>query len=136
MRHCLNKTISKGFTLLEVLVALSVIAIAMISIIRLQSQTIGMYESVKFYSVAPFLAQEKMTDTLMDPRSYTSGASGDFGGEPAGYLWQVEVSESELKPGDNPGIPVTEVRVKISREESGSMQYTVSRYHPAAQEEQ
>ncbi|MCF8111613.1 MAG: prepilin-type N-terminal cleavage/methylation domain-containing protein [Desulfobacteraceae bacterium] len=130
MQYCPNnKTVAKGFTLLEVLVALSVIAIAMVSILRLQSQTIGLCEAVKFYSTAPFLAQTKIADVLMDSRSYTAGASGDFGREHAGYIWQVEVSESDLESGDNPGIPVAEVKVKISIEENDAMQYTVSRFY-------
>lgn len=135
MHYWRNKRIAKGFTLLEVLVALSVIAIAMVSVLRLQSQTIAMCEAVKFYSTAPFLAQTKIADALIDSRSYTAGASGDFGREHAGYLWQMEVIESELESGDNPGISVGEIRVKISMDENDAMQYTVSRFYPVAKGE-
>lgn len=126
-----NKIAQKGFTLLEILVALSIIAIAMLSVIRLQSQTIAMSEAVKFYSVAPFLAQAKITDVLMDPQSYTGEASGDFGRELPGYSWQIEVIDSQFEPGDHAEISVAEIRVKINMEEDRAMQYTVSRYHPA-----
>ncbi|MFW6010917.1 MAG: type IV pilus modification PilV family protein [Desulfosalsimonas sp.] len=136
MQYCRNKRTAKGFTLLEVLVALSIIAIAMVSVLRLQSQTIAMCEAVKFYSTAPFLAQTKIADALIDSRSYTAGASGDFGREVPGYSWQTEVVESELESGDNPGISVGKITVKISMEENDAMQYTVSRFYPVEQEEQ
>ncbi|MFP4255660.1 MAG: prepilin-type N-terminal cleavage/methylation domain-containing protein [Desulfobacterales bacterium] len=122
----------KGFTLLEVLVALSVIAIAMISVIRLQSQTIGMSEAVKFYSVAPFLAQAKITDALMDSQEYRGGASGGFGEDHPGFSWQVEINEKEPEPEDSPGLTLAEIRVRVSSGGSREMTYTVSRHQPAA----
>ncbi len=131
--HGLAEAMSeKGFTLLEVLVALSVIAIAMISVIRLQSQTIGMSEAVKFYSVAPFLAQAKITDALMDPQAYRGGASGGFGEDHPGFSWQVEINENEPEPKDSPGLLLAEIRAKIIAGGSREMTYTVTRYHPAA----
>lgn len=121
----------KGFTLLEVLVALSVIAIAMISVIRLQSQTIGMTEAVKFYSVTPFLAQAKITDAIMDPQAYMGGASGGFGEDHPEYSWQMEINEKEHEPEDSPGLLIAEIRAKVSAGGSREMTYTVSRHYPA-----
>ncbi|MFW6080554.1 MAG: type IV pilus modification PilV family protein [Desulfosalsimonas sp.] len=121
-----------GFTLLEVLVALSIIAIALVSVIRLQSQTIGMCEAVKFYSLAPSLAQAKITDAIMDPEDYRGGASGVFGNDHPGYSWHVEISENQPEPGDNPGLLLAEIKTRVIADGSREMSYTVSRHHPAS----
>jgi type II secretion system protein I len=86
----------KGFTLLEVLVSLAIIATVLVSIMRLQTQTIAMNETVRFYSVAPFLAQAKMVEIRMDPQSFLGSDKGDFGGDFSEYTWEIQVLEQEV----------------------------------------
>jgi hypothetical protein len=47
-------------------VAVSIIAIVLVSALRLQGQTITMSETSRFYAVAPFLAQEKMAEVRFE----------------------------------------------------------------------
>ncbi|WP_041279349.1 type IV pilus modification PilV family protein [Desulfobacula toluolica] len=51
------KTNQKGFTLLEIMVAVSIIAIAFTSVIKLHTQTVAMNIGSNFYAKAPLLAQ-------------------------------------------------------------------------------
>ena len=123
---CANNPSDKGFTLLEVLVSLAIISIVLVSVISLQGQTIGMYETVRFYSLAPFLAQSKISEAAMDPGDF-SGSSGDFGKAHPGYSWQAQVSEKEIQTGDATPIRLAEIRVRVKMS-AESLSYTLTRY--------
>ena len=88
----------KGFTLIEVLVALVVLTIALTSIYRLQSQTMMMSGKARFYSLAPSLAQSKLAEIERRGIKESSGGSGDFGQQYPGYTWSASLEEmpSEL----------------------------------------
>lgn len=81
-----------AFTFLEVMIALSVIAIVLVGIYRLQSQTILMSIRSRFDTVAPFLAQQKLSEIEMDPYGAKSGTGG-FGDAFAGYNWRVSITD-------------------------------------------
>ncbi|MDM8539531.1 prepilin-type N-terminal cleavage/methylation domain-containing protein [Desulfococcaceae bacterium HSG9] len=84
-----------GFTLLEVMVALSIIAIALTSVYKLHGQTIDMFNDIKFYTSAPLLAQSKMAEIETMDADDLSDNSGDFGDDFPGFNWQVTVNEVE-----------------------------------------
>ena len=82
-----------GFTLLEVMVALAVLAIALTSIYRLQSQTAMMSVSARFYSLAPQLARAKLAEIERQEFKDIASGSGDFGDDYPGYNWTVAVED-------------------------------------------
>ncbi|MDM8553692.1 prepilin-type N-terminal cleavage/methylation domain-containing protein [Desulfococcaceae bacterium HSG7] len=84
-----------GFTLLEVMVALSIIAIALVSVYKLHGQTIDMFNDIKFYTSAPLLAQSKMAEIETMDADDLGDNSGDFGDDFPGFNWQVTVNEVE-----------------------------------------
>ena len=86
---------SGGFTLLEVMVAVSIIAIVLISVFRLHTQTLAMNGNVRFYAVAPMLAQSKMAEIESSSSEELSDDSGDFGDDHPGYSWAVSVLDVE-----------------------------------------
>ena len=53
---------SPGFTLLEVMVAISILAIALVAVFGSQSQSLSLANEAKFNTTAPFLAQSKMAN--------------------------------------------------------------------------
>ena len=57
---------SAGFTLLEIMVCLSIISIVLIAIYRMHSQTLLMNQSTQFYTTAPLLAQRRLTEVELD----------------------------------------------------------------------
>ena len=87
-----------GFTLLEIMVAVSIVAIVLVSVYKMQAQTIWMSNIVKFHTTAPLLAQQKLAEfeTLSSHQQISD--SGDFGDEFPGYAWQLSVDDvdSEL----------------------------------------
>jgi len=86
-----------GFTLLEIMAAISIIAIVLVTVYRLHAQTLSMSYSARFYTTAPLLAQKKMVEIESEGRENMSDDSGDFGDEFPGYRWQVAVEDVESK---------------------------------------
>ena len=85
--------ISFGFTLLEVMVALAVMSIVLVSVYRMHSQSLTMNTAARFYTQAPMLAQGKMAEL----EALSSGAfpedAGDFGEQFPGYSWKASVAD-------------------------------------------
>ncbi len=87
----------RGFTLLEVMVALAIIAIVLVSVLRMQGQTISMNEAFRFYTIAPELAMSKMADIRLDIEDAVLTESGDFGEDFRGYNWQATVEDVTIE---------------------------------------
>ena len=85
--------IKTGFTLLEVLIALAIMAVVLAAVYRMQSQTLSMTTANRFYTIAPMLAQGKMAQLEATSDDVNSGDSGDFGEKFAGYSWSVTAEE-------------------------------------------
>ena len=84
-----------GFTLLEVMVAVSIMAIVLIAVYRMHSQSILMHNDVKFYTVAPLLAQGKLAEIEMETVKEQTNDSGDCGDEFPGFTWSLSIADVE-----------------------------------------
>jgi len=84
-----------GFTLLEVMVAVSIIAIVLVSIYKMHAQTISMNYEARFYAHAPLLAQFKMAEQEIKSLEDLTGDSGNFGDDFPGYRWNVAIDDVE-----------------------------------------
>jgi general secretion pathway protein I len=84
----------RGFTLLEVMVALGIMAIVLVSVYRLQSQTIAMTMESRFYTQAPLLARSALTVLEKSREREMVSGQGDFGREFPGYLWKITVADA------------------------------------------
>jgi general secretion pathway protein I len=86
----------RGFTLLEVMIAMAILAIALVAVYQSQSQSISMAGSSHFLTTASLLAQSRMAEIdAMDPREVAAG-NGDFGDAFPDYQWQVEIGDTEI----------------------------------------
>ena len=88
MKYC-------GFTLLEVMVAMAILAIALTSLLGSQSQSLYAADEANFSMMSAFLAQEKMTELLTQDDNLMID-SGDFGKYHPGYFWRAEVLQSDF----------------------------------------
>ncbi|MBW1822857.1 MAG: prepilin-type N-terminal cleavage/methylation domain-containing protein [Deltaproteobacteria bacterium] len=88
---------STGFTLLEIMVATSIIAIVLVSVYRMHAQTIRMNFISRFQTTAPMLAKKVLAEIETKPVDDLADDSGDFGKEFSGYKWQVAVKEVEFE---------------------------------------
>ncbi|MEJ2099502.1 MAG: prepilin-type N-terminal cleavage/methylation domain-containing protein [Desulfobacterales bacterium] len=78
-----------GFTLLEVMVALAVMSIVLVSVYRMHSQSLTMMTAAQFYTQAPMLAQSKMAELEALSANGFPEDAGDFGQQFPGYSWKV-----------------------------------------------
>ena len=114
-----------GFTLLEILVAMSVITIALIAVFRLYTQTISMNHLLSFNTKAPFLAQKKMAEQTSMPGQELSDNTGDFGEDFPGYTWEVFVEEVVSEVLETEDLKKIDIRVSRNGDEQA---YYLRRY--------
>ena len=88
-----NRKTASGFTLLEVMVAMAIMAIVLVSVYRMHTQTLTMNTAARFYTQAPMLAQSKLAQLEAEPSSIITGDSGDFGDKFPGYSWSITTDE-------------------------------------------
>jgi prepilin-type N-terminal cleavage/methylation domain-containing protein len=84
----------RGFTLLEVMVALCILAIVLLSVYRLHSQTISMNIESRFYTQAPLLARGALARWEEARKPEMISDQGDFGKEFPGYQWKISVEDA------------------------------------------
>lgn len=85
----------RAFTLLEVMIALAIMAIALTSLFGSQSQSLSLVVEAKFNVTAAFLAQEKLAEYESGVMELVDG-EGDFGEDFPGFTWKTEVREADL----------------------------------------
>jgi general secretion pathway protein I len=116
-----------GFTLLEVMVALAVIATVLISVYQLHTQSLSLALETRFHSYAPFLAQQKLAELTSGKVASLESGSGDFGEDYPGVHWElvVEPVESDFTK----TVPIHLVRIDITVFDSGEeYHYTTRTY--------
>jgi general secretion pathway protein I len=85
-----------GFTLLEVMIAMAILAIALVAVYQSQSQSLSLENQSRFATTAALLAEGKMAELeAADARDVRSG-NGDFGDDFPDYTWEVDVRDSEM----------------------------------------
>lgn len=82
-----------GFTLLEIMVSVTIIGIALVTLIGSQSQSVSIATISRFDTTASLLAQQKMTELFLGGFDNLSPGNGDFGEDFPEYQWEVEVSD-------------------------------------------
>lgn len=96
----------RGFTLLEVLVALVVLAVALTALLSAQALAVRLRSQAAEITFATFLAQSRLTDIELGEFPDVGTREGDFGDAYPGYRWQVAV-------GETPFPKVREVRLAV-----------------------
>jgi len=82
-----------GFTFLEVMVAVAIIAIAFVSLIGSQSRSVSIAAESRFNVMAALLARQKLTEIESAYFDSVMSDEGDFGGNVPGYRWRTKVRE-------------------------------------------
>jgi prepilin-type N-terminal cleavage/methylation domain-containing protein len=87
---------ARGFTLLEVMVALVVMAVTLVTLLQLHSGTIRLAGAGRFTGMIPVLAQGLLADQLAGP-SGVLDQSGNFGPEYGGLEWTCTIENAALE---------------------------------------
>ncbi len=129
----IGNIMNKGFTLLEVMIAVALIAIALSTLLGSQSQSVSFANSAKFETMAALLGQSKMSEiTVQEPDELTND-SGDFGDDYPGYAWEVNVSDIVIPGMDNISDYLKQVDLTVTW---GVFSYNVRLYHYVAESNQ
>ncbi len=134
----MNAKSEQGFTLLEVLVATVIMAVAVTALIVGLSQSVHNASRLAAYDHLVMLARAKMSDLLLDPQLPFEGAVvGDFppdesAGARAG--WRAVTSPFDVPPNAGPGTTVLQqVALEVWWQPDGASKRTlrIESYRPA-----
>ena len=120
----------KGFTLLEVMIAVALIAIALTTLLGSQSQSVSFANSAKFETMAALLAQSKMSEITMQEADSLSNDSGNFGDDYPGYAWEATVSDIAIEGVDNISDYLMQIDLKVTW---GVFNYNLRLFHYVAE---
>ena len=93
--QCVHAT-EKAFTLLEVMIAVSIIAIGLVALFGSQSRSLSQATEAHFNNIAPMLASLKLAE-LQSGIIPLENDEGDFEDDFSGYTWEIEVSDASLE---------------------------------------
>lgn len=96
-----------GFTLLEVMVALLIIATSFIVLLHSRNQSVIAADYARHMTIATLLATEKMGEMEQGGIDTTGEDSGNFGEDYPEFMWRTAIS-------DTPYEQVREVRIEVS----------------------
>lgn len=89
----------KGFSLLEVMVALAVTAIALVSLMGLSGRSVAARERIQRITQATLLGQQRMTEMENTPAAIlgTADTQGVFAEPFQRYKWRTSFSDTPLE---------------------------------------
>ena len=83
-----------GFTLLEVMVALAILATAFTALLKLHSDSIEMAVSSRVHTKAAELAQYKMTEIELTGLNKLNFMTGEFEKYAPDYAWRINIEQT------------------------------------------
>ena len=117
-----------GFTLLEVMVAIAIIAIALTAVLGSQSQSLSLASEAKFSTTAAFLAQGKMAEIEAEKAEDLASDSGDFGEDFPGYGWELSVNDVTFDEPEGVSEHLKQIDLTVSWEDHDEYEYRLRLY--------
>jgi len=117
-----------GFTLLEVMIAIAIIAITLVAVFGSQSQSLSLANEAKFSTTAALLAQSKMAEIeVVNPEDLASD-SGDFGEKFPNYHWNLTVRDISFVGADEALDYLKQIDLDLFYGEQSQYQYDIRLY--------
>lgn len=85
-----------GFTLLEVMVALSIIAAVLVTMLGTHLLSLNLSYKHREQTLLALLARQKMEETFTLPFDDVVSDSGDFGPNHPEYEWELDVENADI----------------------------------------
>jgi general secretion pathway protein I len=109
-----NTKLDKGFTLIEIVVALAILGIGLTAIMELFSGGLRLAKTSEDYTKAISYGRMKMEEIISKQRIEEGSDKGDFDKT---FRWQVDIKKIDLLPPDkNPDLklPINLFQVKVN----------------------
>jgi general secretion pathway protein I len=119
---------TSGFTLLEVMIATAIIAIALVAALGSQSQSVSLANEAKFATTVAFLAQKKLAELEVNDLEDVVSDTGDFGEDFPGYRWESEVGDAPLEGLEKVSDRIKKIRLTVYGGEDDGYQYRLILY--------
>lgn len=129
-RPAAARTGAPGFTLLEVMVALALVALVATSVYHLVAQSAAMSAAERFVTIAPLFAREVLVALETDGRPLTGSRSGDGGSEFPGLVWEAEGRPAPLAGLGEAGERFVRIQVTV-RQQQGAETFRLTTYRLA-----
>lgn len=88
-------TRQKGFTLLEVMIAMAILATVLVTVFHSQSQSIAMANESRALTTLALLAQSRMAEIEGRQDLSTGQTTGNFGDDFPDYTWTANISQPQ-----------------------------------------
>ena len=103
-------TAAPGFTLLEVMIALAILAVALVALLGLRNRDVEMETYARDLTRATLVARQMALTVDAEGTPELGFTEGDFGADRPGYAWKRQVSPFMA---DLIGDRVREVRISV-----------------------
>jgi general secretion pathway protein I len=123
-----TKRKQNGFTLLEVMVSLAIIAIVLVSLLISQSRSVSLQDESKFNTTAALLAQNKISEIESRKGDDLTSDSGDFGDDFPNYFWEINVQDVSFTGAEKFTKYLKRIDLNIYRGENKRYQYALRLY--------
>lgn len=92
-----NHESKNGFTLLEVVVALAIIATVLVTLLGTHLMSLNLAHKNQEQTLIAMLARQKLEEIRVTPFDSLNNDSGDFSPEYPNFSWEISVEEAEIK---------------------------------------
>ena len=120
-------TPQRGFTLLEVMIAMAILAIVLVTVFHSQSQSIAMANESRAMTTLALLAQSRMAAVEGQQDLSTGQTSGKFGDDFPDYSWTASITQPS-GPGSS---TLRKIEVTVVHDFYPKRPYKVILYRPA-----
>jgi prepilin-type N-terminal cleavage/methylation domain-containing protein len=112
--NCRDVFPHRGFTLLEVLIAVFVAATALLAIWKLHGQVVSLVPGMRFQSVAPFLAEKTLAELDAMPREKHVSGHCETADHPPGISCDIQIEWMDDKHWEKIGTSVEKIDIRIT----------------------
>jgi general secretion pathway protein I len=93
-----SSRLQRGFTLLEVMIAMAILAIVLVTVFHSQSQSIAMANESRAMTTLALLAQSRMAEVEGQQNLSTGQTNGKFGDDFPNYTWTASITQPLYRP--------------------------------------
>ncbi len=117
-----------GFTLLEVMISIAIMAIALVAVLGAQSRGLSLTDESRFNTTAALLAQAKMAEIEAGGAGALVSRSGEFGENFPEYTWELSMERVSFEGAEAISDRLRRIDLVVSSGETALHRYRLRSY--------